>query len=140
MNLRTEKLLSNGWSLVRDAGSAVGDAGHRVSTTLTRHYPQVKDLVSAGAGLAIAKRGAGIAVTAIRRHPMVAIAGVAALAGIGLAALVVSKNRREALARLDSDGDSGTRTRRVTARNMRATTTPRRAAPSKRTRAKPAAT
>ena len=27
MNLQTEKLLSTGWTLVRDAGSAVGDAG-----------------------------------------------------------------------------------------------------------------
>lgn len=137
MNLHTDKLLSNGWTLVRDAGSAVGDAGHRVGTTLTRHYPQVKDLVSAGAGLAIAKRGAGIAVKAVRRHPVVAIAGVAALAGIGLAALIMSKNRREALDRLNHDGDSGTRARRVTARKM-STAPARRAAPAKRTRAKPA--
>lgn len=140
MNMHTENLLSNGWSLVRDAGSVVGDAGSRVGTSLVRHYPQVKDQVknwvSAGAGLAIAKRGASVAVTVIRRHPIAAVAGAVALAGLGLAAMA-AKRKRDAQLRQQGDGDAGTRTRRVKATNMRGTTAPaRRAAPAKRTRAR----
>jgi hypothetical protein len=142
MNMNTENLLSNGWMLVRDAGSVVGDAGSRVGTSLVKHYPQVKDTVkdwvSAGAGLAIAKRGASVAVTVIRRHPVAAVAGAVALAGLGLAAMA-AKRKREAQLRQQGDGASATRPRQVKAKNMRATTAPaRRAAPAKRARTSPA--
>ena len=51
MSKQTEELINNGWKLVRDAGATVGEAGSRVSTTLVRSYPHVKEWLSAGAGL-----------------------------------------------------------------------------------------
>ncbi|MCX7042224.1 MAG: hypothetical protein NT117_05990 [Gammaproteobacteria bacterium] len=114
MSKQTEELINNGWKLVRDAGATVGEAGSRVSTSLVRSYPHVKEWLSAGAGLALARRGGKVAVTAIRRHPVAAIAGAVALAGLGLA-VAAAKRRRETI-----DGEAPARTsKRLTATNMR---------------------
>lgn len=114
MSKQTEELINNGWKLVRDAGATVGEAGSRVSTTLVRSYPHVKEWLSAGAGLALARRGGKVAVTAIRRHPVAAIAGAVALAGLGLA-VAAAKRRREVI-----NGEAPARTsKRLDATNMR---------------------
>ena len=114
MSKQTEELINNGWKLVREAGATVGEAGSRVSTTLVRSYPHVKEWLSAGAGLALARRGGKVAVTAIRRHPVAAIAGAVALAGLGLA-VAAAKRRREAI-----NGEAPARSsKRLTATNMR---------------------
>ena len=114
MSKQTEELINNGWKLVRDAGATVGEAGSRVSTSLVRSYPHVKEWLSAGAGLALARRGGKVAVTAIRRHPVAAIAGAVALAGLGLA-VAAAKRRREVI-----NGEAPARTsKRLDAINMR---------------------
>jgi hypothetical protein len=114
MSKQTEELINNGWKLVRDAGATVGEAGSRVSTSLVRSYPHVKEWLSAGAGLALARRGGKVAVTAIRRHPVAAIAGAVALAGLGLA-VAAAKRRRDVI-----NGEAPARTsKRLTATNMR---------------------
>ena len=114
MSKQTEELINNGWKLVRDAGATVGEAGSRVSSSLVRSYPHVKEWLSAGAGLALARRGGKVAVTAIRRHPVAAIAGAVALAGLGLA-VAAAKRRREVI-----NGEAPARTsKRLTATNMR---------------------
>jgi hypothetical protein len=114
MSKQTEELINNGWKLVRDAGATVGEAGSRVSTSLVRSYPHVKEWLSAGAGLALARRGGKVAVTAIRRHPVAAIAGAVALAGLGIA-VAAAKRRREVI-----NGEAPARTsKRLTATNMR---------------------
>ncbi|OGT55232.1 MAG: hypothetical protein A3E01_06270 [Gammaproteobacteria bacterium RIFCSPHIGHO2_12_FULL_63_22] len=114
MSKQTEELINNGWKLVRDAGATVGEAGSRVSTSLVRSYPHVKEWLSAGAGLALARRGGKVAVTAIRRHPVAAIAGAVALAGLGLA-VAAAKRRRELI-----NGEAPARTsKRLAATNMR---------------------
>ena len=114
MSKQTEELINNGWKLVREAGATVGEAGSRVSTSLVRSYPHVKEWLSAGAGLALARRGGKVAVTAIRRHPVAAIAGAVALAGLGLA-VAAAKRRREVI-----NGEAPARSsKRLTATNMR---------------------
>lgn len=114
MSKQTEEMINTGWKLVRDAGATVGEAGSRVSTSLVRSYPHVKEWLSAGAGLALARRGGKVAVSAIRRHPVAAIAGAVALAGLGLA-VVAAKRRREVI-----DGEAPVRTsKRLSATNMR---------------------
>ena len=63
---------------------------------------------------ALARRGGKVAVTAIRRHPVAAIAGAVALAGLGLA-VAAAKRRREVI-----NGEAPARTsKRLTATNMR---------------------
>ena len=125
MSKQTEEMINTGWKLVRDAGATVGEAGSRVSTSLVRSYPHVKEWLSAGAGLAIARRGGKVAVTAIRRHPVAAIAGAVALAGLGLA-VAAAKRRREVI-----NGEAPARTsKQVLATNMRAAK-PKSAAASK---------
>ena len=114
MSKQTEELINNGWKLVRDAGATIGEAGSRVSTSLVRSYPHVKEWLSAGAGLALARRGGKVAVSAIRRHPVAAIAGAVALAGLGLA-VAAAKRRREAI---NSDAPARSSTR-LSATNMR---------------------
>lgn len=103
-----QKMLSNGWNSMRDAGEA---AMHH---PLVRQLPKVKEWATAGAGLAIAKRGGKVAVSAVRRHPLLAIAGAVALAGLGVA--VMAKRRREAQA---AHGDAAPRPRQIKAKNMR---------------------
>ena len=114
MSKQTEELITHGWQLVRDAGATVGEAGSRVSTSLVRSYPHVKEWLSAGAGLALARRGGKVAVTAIRRHPVAAIAATVALAGLGLAAVAVKRRRAQA----NGEALPGT-AKRLKPRNMR---------------------
>ena len=104
-----QKMLSNGWNSMRDAGEAA------LNYPLVKQLPKVKEWAATGAGLAIAKRGGKIAVGAVRRHPLLAVAGAVALAGLGLA--VRAKRRREAQRNEGADGES--RPRRVKATNMR---------------------
>ena len=147
MNTQTEKLLSTGLTLVRDAGAAVADSKivDKVGTSLVKAVPKakalgstVKGMVSAGAALAVAKRGGKLAAAGgkaalkiARKNPVAVAAGAVALAGIGVAVAVVRKRKkdREAAA-------SGTaKPKRVTARNMRANgaaTAPAKKAPAKR--------
>jgi len=103
-----QKMLSNGWNSMRDAGEAALDY------PIVKSLPKVKDWVTTGAGLAIAKRGGRVAVGAVRRHPLLAIAGAVALAGLGAA--VMAKRKREALA----NGDPETKPKRLKAKDMRA--------------------
>jgi hypothetical protein len=115
MNTQTEKVLTTSWNLVRDAGSAVSDAAvnSRVGTSLAKNLPRMREMVSLGAGLALAQRGTRVAITAVRRHPVAAIAGAVALAGLGFAIAVASRRRQER-----ENGES--KPRRLTAKNMRA--------------------
>ena len=105
-----QKMLSNGWNSMRDAGEAA------LNYPLVRQLPKVKEWAATGAGLAIAKRGGKVAVGAVRRHPLLAIAGAVALAGLGVA--VMAKRRREAQAN-GGEGDGESRPRRMKAKNMR---------------------
>src|SRR5688572_13977078 len=148
MNTQTDKLLSTGLTLVRDAGAAVADSEivNKVGTSLVKAVPKAKALgstakgmVSAGAALAVAKRGGKLAaaggkaaVAMARKNPVATIAGAVALAGIGVAVAVVRKRKkdREAAA-------SGTaKPKRVSARNMRGNgatvAAPAKKAPAKR--------
>lgn len=106
----TRKMLSNGLNSVRDAGEAA------LNHPLVQQLPKVKEWAAAGAGLAIAKRGTKVAVGAVRRHPLLAIAGAVALAGLGVA--VLAKRRRDARAAAAGSEDES-RPQRVEARNMR---------------------
>lgn len=119
MTNSTEKMLTTSWNLVRDAGSAVADAAanSNVASTLMRTLPKAREMISVGAGLAVARRGTRIAVAAVRRHPVAAIAGAVALAGVGLA-MAAAKRRKEAQANGESVSPRK-QPRRVTAKNMR---------------------
>lgn len=130
MSKQTEELINNGWQLVRDAGATVGEAGSRVSTSLVRSYPHVKEWLSAGAGLALARRGGKVAVSAIRRHPVAAIAATVALAGLGLAAVAVKRRREQA----NGEALPGT-SKRLKPRNMRTVKASAADAPAKPARA-----
>ena len=114
MNTQTEKVLTTSWNLVRDAGSAVSDAAvnSRVGTSLAKNLPRMKEMVSLGAGMALAQRGTRVAITAVRRHPIAAIAGAVALAGLGFAIAVASRRRQAR-----ENGDA--KPRRLAAKNMR---------------------
>ena len=101
------ELLSTGWNRMRDAGEAA------MNTSLVRGLPRVKDWAATGAGLAVARRGSKIAMGAARRHPVLAIAGAVALAGLGLA--VLASRRRSA----ENEGDGNARPQRMKAKNMR---------------------
>ena len=133
MTIPTEKMLTTSWNLVRDAGSAAADAAvhSKVGSVIAHNLPKVKNMVSAGAALAVAKRGGKVAIAAVKRNPVAAIAGAVALAGVGL---VIATARKRKLARengeLGADGKPP-RARRLTATNMRDKT----AAPAKKTRA-----
>ena len=104
-----QKMLSNGWNSMRDAGEAA------LNYPLVKQLPKVKEWAATGAGLAIAKRGTKVAVGAVRRHPLLAVAGAVALAGLGLA--VMAKRRREAQAGDGASGDA--KPRRIKAKSMR---------------------
>jgi hypothetical protein len=98
MTSPTEKMLTTSWNLVREAGTAVTDAAvhSQVGTTLARNLPRIKDVVSVGAGLALARKGSKAAADAVRRNPVAAIAGAVALAGVGLAVAVVKSRKKAA--------------------------------------------
>lgn len=109
---QTEKMLSTSWNLVRDAGAAVTDAAanSQVGTSLARNLPRIKEAVSVGAGLALARRGGKAAVAVARRNPVAAVVGAVALAGVGLA-VAVAKRRKLARAKGELP-EAGSPTRR----------------------------
>ena len=142
MNSQTEKMLSTGLTLVRDAGSAAVDklADSKVGTSLVRvAAPKagklartVKEAVSVGAAVAIAKKGGKAAMAAAKKNPVAVAAGAVALAGLGVAVAVVRKRKKDR----EAAANGTAKPKRVTARNMRgngATATPaKKAAPAKR--------
>ena len=133
MSNDTEKMLTTSWNLVRDAGSAVTDAAVKsgVGKNIARNLPRVKDLVTTGAGLALAKRGGKMAVAVVRKNPVAALAGAVALAGVGLV-YAAAKKRKAARANGDAAAGKPPRPRRLTATNMRDGAA---AAPAKKARA-----
>ena len=132
MSNDTEKMLTTSWNLVRGAGSAVTEAAVKsgVGKNIARTLPRVKDMVTTGAGLALAKRGGKMAVAVVRKNPVAAIAGAVALAGVGLV-YAAAKKRKAARADGDAAGKPP-RPRRLTATNMRDGAP---AAPAKKARA-----
>jgi hypothetical protein len=97
MTTPTEKILNTSLSLAREAGTAITTAASnsQIGSKLARNLPKLKDAVSVGAGLALARRGSKAAVGAVRRNPVAAMAGAVALAGVGIAVAVV-KRRKDA--------------------------------------------
>jgi DNA-binding protein HU-beta len=142
-----EKILSTGLALARDAGSALADAGaaasSAVGSSLVKAVPtakqlgtKVKELVSVGAALAIAKKGGKAALAAAKKNPVAVAAGTVALAGLGVAVVVARKRKQ---AREDAAAAAAKPTR-VVARNMRGdAATVAKKAPAKKAPAKKAA-
>lgn len=123
MNSRTEKMLSTGLTLARDAGAAAVEAGSKVGTQLVKSgvpkakalATRVKQSAALGAGLAIAKKGGKVALSAAKRNPVATAAAAVALAGVGVA-VVVARKRKAAKA---AGGDGAAKPKRVAAKNMR---------------------
>jgi len=124
MNSKTEKLISTGLSLARDAGAAAVEAGSRVGTNLVKvGVPQaqklasrVKGAVSVGAGLAIAKKGGKVALAAAKKNPIATAAAAAVLAGVGVGVMVARKRK----AARDAAASGKPAPKKLTAKNMRA--------------------
>lgn len=118
------------WAMVRDAGMAVGTAAanSKVGTSLARTLPKMKEMVSVGAGLAVAQKSAKLAVAAVRRNPVAALAGAAALAGVGVAVALVRQRKKAANGKAASKPATAKPTR-LAATDMRKT------APAKATKA-----
>ena len=101
--MNTEKMISTGLTLVRDAGSAAVEAvSSKVGTGMTAVVPvakslakQVKGAVSVGAGIALAKQGGKLAMKAAKKNPVAVAAGAVALAGLGVAVAVVRKRKKD---------------------------------------------
>lgn len=106
MYIPGEDVLTTSWHRVRDAGSAVGDLASATlsDNALVRSLPKVKDFMATGAGLAIARRGAKVAISTVRRNPVLAIAGAVALAGAGAVYLAAKKRKDAKLAADDAAG------------------------------------
>jgi hypothetical protein len=124
MNSQTEKLLSTGLTLVRDAGSAAVEkiADSSIGTSLVKAVPKagklasrVKNAVSVGAGLAIAKRGSKVALAAAKKNPVAVAAGAVVLAGLGVAVAVARKRKKDR----EAAANGTAKPKRVTAQNMR---------------------
>ena len=124
MNSQTEKLLNTGLTLVRDAGSAAVEkiADSKVGTSLVKAVPKagklasrLKDAVSVGAAVAIAKKGGAAAVKAARKNPVAVAAGAVVLAGIGVGVAVARKRKKD---REAANGGAKKPTK-VAAKNMR---------------------
>ena len=119
MNSQTEKLLNTGLSLVRDAGSAAVEKGTSLvkvaGPKAGKLAGKLKDAVSVGAAVAIAKKGGAAAVKAAKKNPVAVAAGAVALAGIGVAVAVARKRK---LAR-EAAGGSASKPKQVAAKNMR---------------------
>ena len=120
MNIPGEDVLSTSWHRVRDAGTAIGGlAGATLSNNaLARSFPKVKDFMATGAGLAIARRGAKVALSTVRRNPVLAIAGAVALAGAGALYMAAQKRKAEAEANGGADGN-GRASQRLSAGSRR---------------------
>ena len=141
MNSQTEKLLSTGLTLVRDAGSAAVEkiADSKVGTSLVKAVPKagklagkLKDAVSVGAAVAIARRGGKAAVAAARKNPVAVAAGAVALAGLGVAVAVARKKKKDR----EAAGNGAAKPKQVAARNMRNATPAKKVAAKKTTRAR----
>jgi hypothetical protein len=124
MNTQTDKILSTGLTLVRDAGAAVADSAlvSRVGTSLVKAVPKakklgtaVKEMVSVGAGLAIARRGGKAALAVARKNPVATAAAAVALAGLGVAVAVARKRKKDR----EAGVDGAAKPKRLSARNMR---------------------
>lgn len=122
MTTPTEKIINTSMSLAREAGTAITTAAgnSQIGTELARHLPKLKEVVSVGAGLALARRGSKVAVSAVRRNPVAALAGAIALAGVGIAVAVVNRRKQ---ARENGDATTARTTRakptKLAAKNMR---------------------
>lgn len=117
MNISGDDVLSTSWHRVRDAGSAVGELATVGATGVMAMLPKVKDLIATGAGLAVARRGAKVAIATVRRNPVAMIGGAVALAGIGLAYSAYKK--RKAAADAGPDGNGVAKPKRLSAANRR---------------------
>ena len=108
MNMRIEKRLGDGWSLVRDAGDTAMYS--RLGTGLANTYPRVKEWASHGAvaGIQAARRGTRVATGAVRRHPVATTLGVVALAGLGLLVLAARRASRPDYDETESERSAGT--------------------------------
>jgi predicted phage tail protein len=142
MNSQTEKMLSTGLTLVRDAGSAAVEklADSKVGTSLAKAVPKAGELVgrvkqaaTLGAGLAIARRGGKAALAAAKKNPVAMAAGAVALAGLGVAVAVARKRKKD---REAAAANGAAKPKRVSATNMRSNGA---AAPAKKAPAKRAA-
>jgi hypothetical protein len=136
MNSKTEKVISTGLTLARDAGAAAVEAGSKVGTQLVRvAAPKAKELaskmkgaVSVGAGLAIAKKGGKVALAVARKNPIATAAAAVALTGVGVA-VMVARTRTAAKA---AAGAGKAAPKKLAAKNMRGSTAPAKKAPAKR--------
>jgi hypothetical protein len=134
MNSQTEKLLNTGLTLVRDAGSAAVEKGTSLvkvaGPKAGKLASRVKNAVSVGAAVAIAKKGGAAAVKAAKKNPVAVAAGAVALAGLGVAVAVARKRKKEREAAAKTGGAKPTK---VAARNARGNGA---AAPAKKAAAK----
>jgi hypothetical protein len=134
MNSQTEKLLNTGLTLVRDAGSAAVEKGTSLvkvaGPKAGKLASQVKNAVSVGAAVAIAKKGGTAAIKAARKNPVAVAAGAVVLAGIGVGVAVARKRKKD---REAAAGNGAARPKKVAAKNMRNSTS---AAPAKKTTAR----
>jgi hypothetical protein len=124
MNSQTEKLLNTGLTLVRDAGSAAVEkiADSKVGTSLVKAVPKagklagrLKDAVSVGAAVAVARRGGKVALAAAKKNPVAVAAGAVALAGLGVAVAVARKRKKDR----EAAANGHAKPKQVAARNMR---------------------
>ena len=123
MNSQTEKLLNTGLTLVRDAGSAAAGKIADTGTNLVRvAAPKagklaktVKEAVSVGAAVAIAKKGGKVAVQVAKKNPIAVAAGAVALAGLGVAVAVARKRKKER----EAAASGRAAPKKVAAKNMR---------------------
>jgi hypothetical protein len=132
MNSQTEKLLNTGLTLVRDAGSAAVEKGTELvkvaGPKAGKLASKVKNAVSVGAAVAIARKGGAAAVKVAKKNPVAVAAGAVALAGLGVAVAVVRKRKKE---REAAGGAAAKKPTKVAAKNMR-----NGAAPAKKAAAK----
>lgn len=131
MTSQTEKMISTGLILARDAGAAAVEKGSKIGTSLVKAAgplaSRVKGAVSVGAGLAIAKKGGKMAMAAAKKNPVATAAAAAVLAGVGVAVVVARK--RKAAKEAAAGGKAAPK--KLTAKNMRGTVAAKKA-PAKR--------
>jgi hypothetical protein len=132
MNSQTEKLLNTGLTLVRDAGSAADEKGTELvkvaGPKAGKIAGRLKDALSVGAAVAIAKKGGAAAVKAARKNPVAVAAGAVVLAGIGVGVAVARKRKQDREAAAKSGGAKPTKVAAKNARGNGATATKKAAA------------
>lgn len=117
MNIPGEDVLSTSWHRVRDAGSTVGELATVGASGVLAALPKVRDFMATGAGLAVARRGAKVAIATVRKNPVAMIGGAVALAGLGLAYNAYKK--RKLAAEAAGEGNGAAKPKRLTATNRR---------------------